>query len=88
MTSASRRDGCVAFDLPDFTEEPDDESSPTFYLYAIVESANTACIPTLSANEKRADKNHRNINRRVSPSVFIGFSIVVIIWQAICVVFM
>ncbi|MCQ2344811.1 MAG: hypothetical protein MJ002_07875 [Paludibacteraceae bacterium] len=58
--------------MPDLRNDPDCESSPTFYLYAIVESANTAYIPTLSADEKRVDKAHRNINRRVSPSVFIG----------------
>ena len=43
-----------------------------YHLYAIVEAANTACVSTLSPDEKKADKNHRNINRRVSPSVFIG----------------
>lgn len=37
----------------------------------LVEAANTAGISTLSPDEKKADKNHRNINRRVSPSVFI-----------------
>ena len=47
-------------------------TSVTFHLYAIVEAANTACVSTLSPDEKKADKNHRNINRRVSPSVFIG----------------
>lgn len=36
------------------------------------QAANTACIPTLSADEKRVDKAHRNINRRVSPSVLVG----------------
>lgn len=72
LASASRRDGCVAFDLPDLKDDPDCEPSPTFYLYAIVEAANTACIPTLSADEKRVDKSHRNINRCVSPSVFVG----------------
>ncbi len=43
-----------------------------YHLYAIVEAANTACVSTLSPDEKMADKNHRNINRRVSPSIFIG----------------
>lgn len=47
-------------------------TSVTFHLYAIVEAANTACVSTLSPDEKKADKNHRNINRRVSPSIFIG----------------
>lgn len=105
VASVSRMDGCATFDLPDLSDDPDCESSPTFHLYAIVgscesraqsqaclryvemklvcpanlmsersrrQAANTACIPTLSADEKRADKAHRNINRRVSPSVFIG----------------
>ena len=43
-----------------------------YHLYAIVEAANTACVSTLSPDEKKAAKNHRNINRRVSPSIFIG----------------
>lgn len=47
-----------------------------YHLYAIVETANTAPIPTLSAAEKKADKLHRNINRRVSNSMFIGTLIV------------
>ncbi|MBR5028531.1 MAG: hypothetical protein IKX51_04845 [Bacteroidales bacterium] len=96
VASVSRTDGCATFDLPDLSNDPDCESSPTFYLYAIVgscesraqsqaclryaemkqrsrrQAANTACVPTLSADEKRADKAHRNINRHVSPSVFIG----------------
>lgn len=42
-----------------------------YHLYAIVEAANTAPIPTLSADEKKANKLHRNINRRVSNSIFI-----------------
>ena len=72
VTSVERQSGCVAFDLPDLSDDPDCKGTPTFYLYAIVEAANTARIPTLSADEKRADKNHRNIDRRVSPSVYIG----------------
>lgn len=72
VANVSRMEGRVAFDLPDLKDDPNCESSPTFHLYAIVEAANTACIPTLSADEKRVDKSHRNINRRVSPSVFIG----------------
>lgn len=43
-----------------------------YHLYAIVEAANTAPIPTLSADEKKANKLHRNINRRVSNSIFVG----------------
>lgn len=58
------------FDLPDLGEET--AVPVTFYLYAIVESASTACIPILSAAEKQIHKQHRNINRRVSRSVFVG----------------
>ena len=43
-----------------------------YHLYAIVESASTAPIPTLSADEKKTNKLHRNINRRVSNSIYIG----------------
>ncbi len=43
-----------------------------YLLYAIVEAANTAPIPTLSADEKKTNKLHRNINRRVSNSIYIG----------------
>ena len=43
-----------------------------YHLYAIVEAANTAPIPTISAAEKKADKLHRNISRRVSNSIYIG----------------
>ena len=66
VASVWRQDGQATFDLPDEMDKA------TFHLYAIVEAANTACIPTLSPDEKRADKSHRNINRRVSPSIFIG----------------
>ena len=44
----------------------------SYHLYAIVETANTAPIPTLSAAEKNANKLHRNITRRVSNSIYIG----------------
>ena len=70
VASVERQSGSVAFDLPDLSEETSD--TITFHLYAIVESANTACIPTLSPDEKKSDKKHRNIDRRVSPSIFIG----------------
>lgn len=70
VACAERRTANVAFDLPDLSEETDKPIS--FHLYAIVEAANTACISTLSPDEKKADKSHRNINRRVSPSIFIG----------------
>ena len=70
VASVERRAAGVAFDLPDLSDETD--KPITFHLYAIVEAANTACISTLSPDEKKADKNHRNINRRVSPSIYIG----------------
>ncbi len=67
---AERRAAGVVFDLPDLSEET---AGPiVFHLYAIIEAANTACISTLSPDEKKADKIHRNINRRVSPSIYIG----------------
>lgn len=44
----------------------------TFHLYAVVEAAGTALIPTLSADEKKANRQHRNINRRVAPSLFLA----------------
>ena len=70
VACVERRAACVAFDLPDLSDETDNPI--TYHLYAIVEAANTACVSTLSPDEKKADKNHRNINRRVSPSIFIG----------------
>ena len=69
VASVERQAGQVSVVLPDLSDET---SNPTFHLYAIVEAANTACIPTLSPDEKKANKNHRNINRRVSPSIYIG----------------
>ena len=70
VTSVERQSGSVAFDLPNLREEASD--TITFHLYAIVEAANTACIPTLSPDEKKSNKNHRNIDRQVSPSIYIG----------------
>lgn len=70
VACAERRAANVAFDLPDLSEETNNPI--TYHLYAIVEAANTACVATLSSDEKKSDKNHRNINRRVSPSIFIG----------------
>ncbi len=70
VACAERCAAGVAFDLPDLSEET--EKPITIHLYAIVEAANTACVSTLSPDEKKVDKNHRNINRRVSPSIFIG----------------
>lgn len=68
--SVERQTGCAAFELPDLSGETDGPA--VFHLYAIVEAANTACIPTLSAGEKKVDKKHRNIERRVSSSIFAG----------------
>lgn len=70
VASVERQAGQTIFDLPDLCDETD--APIVFHLYAIVEAANTACIPTLSPYEKRADKSHRNIDRRVSPSIFIS----------------
>ena len=70
MTSVWRQDGQAVFDLPDLSEET--TAPVTYYLYAIVESATTAGTPTLSAAEKQTNKQHRNINRRVSRSVFVA----------------
>lgn len=82
VASVERQSGCVAFDLPDLSAETAatthnsslraPQELVSFHLYAIVEAANTACTSTLSPDEKRTDKNHRNIDRRVSPSIFIG----------------
>lgn len=70
VASVWRQDGQATFDLPDLSEETGDPVN--FYLYAIVESASTACIPTLSVAEKQTNLQHRNLNRRVSISVFVG----------------
>lgn len=72
MTSVERQVGQASFDLPDLSDETNGKGKVTFYLYAIAEAANTANIPTLSADEKRRHKTHRNINRRVSQSIYIG----------------
>ena len=70
VASVERQVGQATFDLPDLSEET--TAPVAFYLYAIIESASTACIPTLSAAEKQTHKQHRNINRRVSNSIFIN----------------
>ena len=70
VASVWRQDGQAVFDLPDLGEETD--APVTYYLYAIVESTTTAGTPTLSAAEKQTNKQHRNINRRVSLSVFVA----------------
>lgn len=70
VASVERHAEHVSFELPDFSEET--TNPVTFYLYAIVESASTAFIPTLSAAEKQTNRQHRNINRRVSNSIFIN----------------
>lgn len=72
VASVPRREGLADFLLPELSGDADANTPPTFLLYAIVESATSARIPTLSADEKRVDKQHRNINRRVSDSIFIG----------------
>lgn len=72
LASVERPVGQVSFDLPDLSDETDTKQSPTFYLYALVESKVTANVPTLSADEKHAHKRHRNIDRKVSRSVFVG----------------
>ena len=72
MASVSRQDGRAAFVLPDVSDEVDGHAPILFYLYAIVEAASTASTPTLSAAEKQQNKKHRNINRKVSRSVFVG----------------
>ena len=70
VASVWRQDGQASFDLPDLSEETADPV--TYYLYTIVEAATTAGTPTLSAAEKQTNKQHRNINRRVSLSVFVA----------------
>lgn len=72
MASVSRQDGRAAFILPDASDEEEGHAPILFYLYAIVEAASTASTPTLSAAEKQQNKQHRNINREVSRSVFVG----------------
>ena len=82
VASVWRQDGQASFDLPDLSEETDaakhksslraPQELVSYYLYAIVEAASTAGTPTLSAAEKQQDKKHRNINRRVSRSVFVA----------------
>lgn len=72
MVSVSRQDGRAAFVLPDVSDEVEGRTPILFYLYAIVEAASTASTPTLSAAEKQQNKKYRNINRRVSRSIFIG----------------
>ena len=72
IISVERQIEHVVFDLPDLGNEDVSARNIPFYLYAIVESSNTASIPTLSTDEKKAKKLHRNISRRVSNSIFIS----------------
>ena len=72
MASVMRVSGHASFDLPDLSDDPDYTEPPVFYIYAITESNVTAGTPTLSADEKQANKRHRNIDRKVSRSVFVG----------------
>lgn len=74
VASVERQVGQISFKLPDLSEEAG--GAITSYLYAMVETSSTATIPTLSPYEKKIDKTHRNINRRVSPSIFIGTIVV------------
>ena len=74
MASVLRKDSQASFDLPDLSNETN--VPKTFHLYAIVESASTANRPTLSAAEKQQNKQYRNIDRRVSQSVFVGTVVV------------
>lgn len=71
--SVYRESGHATFDLPDLSDDPDCTEQTVFYIYAITESIVTAGTPTLSADEKQANKRHRNINRKVSRSVFAGY---------------
>lgn len=41
-------------------------------IIVIVETANTAYIPTLSTDEKCVNKHYHNIDRRVLPSIYIS----------------
>lgn len=68
VASVERCEGAVEFELP----MPEGRGRWTYYLYAMAETASTAGEPTVSADEKRADSGHRNINRRVSRSEFVG----------------
>lgn len=80
--SVERQAGTMAFELPDLSVD-DEAAAPqprrsratkeaAFHMYLIVESAATAAIPTLTAAEKKACRNHRNIDRRVSSTVYVG----------------
>lgn len=68
VASVERSAGAVEFELP----VPDERGRWVYYLYAMAESASTACRPTVSADEKRGGREYRNINRRVSRSEFVG----------------
>ncbi len=70
VASTERRTTMVSFELPVVGVET--KGRKVFYLYAIVEAASTARINTLSTAEKVVEWRHRNINRRVSQSVYVG----------------
>lgn len=76
VASVERKTAQASFELPDLSDEVEGNTPVAFHLYAIVESASTADIPTLTAAEKLQHKTHRNINRRVSQSVYVGKVIV------------
>lgn len=58
------------------TQINDQKSEAKLRQRALFKATNTAYIPTLSPDEKRTEKKHRNIDRRVSPPVYIGAVIV------------
>ena len=70
VASVDRDEGVAEFELPDLGEEA--EGVKRFHLYAMAEKASTAKMPTLSAEEKMCNKKHRNINRTVSRTVYVG----------------
>ena len=58
------------------TQINDQKSEAKLRQRALFKATNTAYIPTLSPDEKSTEKKHRNIDRRVSPPVYIGAVIV------------
>lgn len=70
VASVEREAGVAEFELPE--AEGQRGRRQTYYLYAMAEAENTADVPTMSADEKRWNKKHRNVNRKVSRSEFVG----------------
>ena len=58
------------------TQINDQKSEAKLRQRALFKATNTAYIPTLLPDEKRTEKKHRNIDRRVSPSIYIGMVVV------------